>query len=275
MKDNNNLILTRLSSYLNNTPDYINETMIKELTSVGIETIEAIRILLASILNLYENKEIMDSYFKEMITELDPREYQENSYYKNIKLGEIKNEIWTIKTEKYKPYELFVYNDLKIKEDGRVIPQIGYFKKEYEYPSILENGRIWMLITPNEIETMKKPIKESHGNILTYGLGLGYFAYMTSIKSEVKTVTIIEKDKKVIELFQKHILPQFEHKEKITIINEDAYKYASTRPKYDYVFIDIWHDPSDGVESYKKLKKLERPDVKYSYWIEETIKYYL
>jgi hypothetical protein len=46
---------------------------------------------------------------------------------------------------------------------------------------------------------------------------------------------------------------------------------------YDYVFADIWHDPSDGVELYKRFKNLEHlmPDAEYDYWIEATMKYYL
>ena len=75
----------------------------------------------------------------------------------------------------------FVFNDLKCIND-KLYPSIGYFKDEYKYPCVLENDREWMLITPNEIETMKKPISEATGNVLTYGLGLGYYAYMVSMK---------------------------------------------------------------------------------------------
>ena len=60
-----------------------------------------------------------------------------------------------------------------------------------------------MLITPNEIETMKKSISEATGNVLTYGLGLGYYAYMVSMKENVESVTIVEKDKEIIDLFKK------------------------------------------------------------------------
>lgn len=275
MEDYNNLILTRLSSYLNNNPDYIKESMIEELVNENISVIEAMRILLASILNLYDYKEIMDLYIKEMIYELDTKKYTENPYYKNIKLNNINKEKWSLKYLHYEPYELFVCNDLRKTEDGRIIPSIGFFKETYNYPCILENNREWMLITPNEIETMSRPIEECFGSVLTYGLGLGYFAYMASLKDNVKYVTIVEKDKEVIELFETYILPQFENKDKIKIINIDAYIYAKSKPKYDYVFIDIWHDVSDGKNAYLEFKKLEVPEVKYSYWIENTIKCYL
>lgn len=56
----------------------------------------------------------------------------------------------------------------------------------------------------------------------------------------------------------------------------DALEYEKVYcEKYDYVFVDIWHDPSDGVPLYLKFKALERKETKYSYWIEDTIKLYL
>ena len=60
------------------------------------------------------------------------------------------------------------------------------------FPALLENDRIWMTITPNEIETMKEPVDGAFGNVLTYGLGLGYYAYMVSEKENVETVTIVD-----------------------------------------------------------------------------------
>ena len=275
MKDNNILVLTRLSAFLNNNPDYINEDMINELVSEDITEISAVRILLSSILNIYDNKEIMDMYVKEMIFMLDSEVYKEDPYYKNIKLDNIKTKNWEIVEKCYKPYELFVMNDIILKDDGRVIPQIGFFTSTYKYISVLQNGNIWMLITPNEIETMKKPIKECYGDVLTYGLGLGYFAYMASIKEEVKSITIIECDQEVIDIFNNYILPQFQYKSKIRIIREDAYVYASKKIFYDCVFVDIWHDVSDGIDAYLKFKSLEIDGVNYFYWIEDTIKCYL
>ena len=39
-----------------------------------------------------------------------------------------------------------------------------------------------MTITPDEIETMKEAVDQAFGNVLTFGLGLGYYAYMVSEK---------------------------------------------------------------------------------------------
>ena len=150
----------------------------------------------------------------------------------------------------------------------------------FDFPAVYQNEILWMSVTPNEINTMKEPIKRANGRIITFGLGLGYFAYMTSLKENVESVTIVEKDKSVIELFTKYILPKFDKKEKIKIVRADAYSFLKNNFKdndYDYCFVDIYHDAGDGKKVYLKFKEYEKdyPNVIFDYWIENTIKYYL
>ena len=136
-----------------------------------------------------------------------------------------------------------------------------------------------MSITPNEVNTMEEDINNSFGNILVVGLGLGYFPYMSHLKKDVLSIDIIEIDKDIISLFKNEILDQFEYKSKINIINSDVYDYFSSNDlsKYDYIYIDIWHDVSDGMKHYLRLKEYEKKysNVKFRYWIYDTIKYYL
>lgn len=286
IKKFNELILQKLSLYLNLHADFIEESIIRELVDeCGLTVKEAFSLVLAQALGLDleesdEDKMLYHSYFEEMLAVLDVAEYENNPYYKNIKIPTAKIGRWEFKEEKYKPYEAFVYNDLKKLSDGRVLPQIGFFEKEFCYPAVFENNREWMLITPNEIETMKAPIAAAHGKVLTFGLGLGYYAYMVSEKETVETVTIVEKDENVIKLFKQYILPQFTHPEKIQVIHEDAFLYAQqhlAREAFDVVFADIWHDPADGVDLYLKMKEYEKfsPKSEYWYWIEDTMLCYL
>ncbi len=274
MIDNmNEFLFERLSFYLNDYSSFITEDMINDYSHiVDFDTREIIIYALADLLKL--DNYIVENYLKKTMIELDENVYKSDLYYKNIKLNNVKNNKWSLKYKSYKPYELFVYNDIVVDEKGRMIPQIGYFKEEYEYPVICFNNREWMMITPNEIETMKKPINNAFGNVLTFGLGLGYFAYMASLKENVNSITVVEIDKDAISLFKKYILPQFEHKDKIKIICADAYTFKYD-DWYDYVFIDIWHDPSDGTVAYKYFKDKEKEGIKYDYWIEDTIKCYL
>ena len=272
-EERNNLIMSKLSIYLNNYSDYITKEMIDNIKKeFDFNDLESFKIILTSLLEITDKELIHE--FDKIVFELDKNKYEDNLYYKNISFKNIKSNKWRFRYESYKPYEAFVFNDLR-KINDKLYPCIGYFKEEYKYPAVLENNREWMLITPNEIETMEKPINEATGNVLTYGLGLGYYAYMVSMKEDVKTVTIVEKDKEIIELFNKYILPQFRFKDKIRIINMDAFEYFKKNIYYDFVFVDIWHDPSDGIDLYLKFKSLEKKNIKYSYWIEDTIKCYI
>ena len=206
-------------------------------------------------------------------------DYINNPYYQNIKLEPAKFGNWEIKKDKYEPYQMFVMDDMDKDFKGRIIPRIGYFNTNFTYDAVYQNDRLWMSISPNEINTMKKDIEDAFGNVLTLGLGMGYYAYMVALKKEVKQVKIVEKDKEVIELFKKHILPLFsqEVSSKIEIINDDGYHYLNKLEDIDYVFVDIYHDVSDGIIAYQKIKEIEKkyPNIIFRYWIEKTIKLYL
>ena len=179
-----------------------------------------------------------------------------------------------------KPFELIPLDDPIVFEDGRVVPQLGFFDTEFPYPVVFENGVEWMLVTPNEVETMREDIKKAHGKVLAYGLGLGYFVYLTSLMPEVESVTVVDLSSDAIELFKEHILPQFENAEKVRIVCDDAFHYAehvAPGENYDYIYADIWHDVSDGVSMYRRFKELERlcPNSEFAYWIEKTMLCYM
>jgi spermidine synthase len=108
------------------------------------------------------------------------------------------------------------------------------------------------------------------------GLGLGYYAYMVSEKEDAKSVTVVEVNEDVINLFKQYILPQFKHAEKINIVKGDAFEFAQKHiipGQFDFVFTDLWHDVSDGIDLYLKMKKYEAqsPETVFTYWIEKSI----
>lgn len=279
-------MLRQLSLYLNLMPDAITKDMVDEIAfGMGKEQREY---AFASLLCVYlgfdvqkssEDKEIFHNRILRMVHLEDAEKYKNDAFYKNIKIPEIKFGEWEMRYQKIKPYEAFLKNEPTLLSDGSLVPEICFFEEEFVYPAVLQNGREWMTVTPHEINSTLPSVNECFGNVVTYGLGIGYFAYMASLKENVKTVTIVEKDKAVIDIFTKYILPQFEYKDKIIVVNGDAFEFAKegiTKNKYDYVFADTWHDASDGIEMYDKFKSLEKysPDTKFSYWIEKTLKYY-
>ncbi|WP_379145184.1 hypothetical protein [Paenibacillus sp. sgz500992] len=285
VNEEDNKVFALLSNYLNNKPDFISKEEIDEIVKYGVSIEYAFNVIFAAALGLdivdkVDDADLFNKYFNKMSHKLDANEYYNNSYFKNIKIPTIKKGNSELKYEKYKPYEVFVCNDIITTHEGRQIPQIGFFETEFIFPAILENNRIWMTITPNEIETMKEAVAKAFGNVLTFGLGLGYYAYMISEKDQVESITIVESNEDVIQLFSKCILPQFKNTQKIKIIKADAFEYAQehmAKGNYDFVFTDLWHDVSDGIDMYLSMKEHEKqsPSTVFIYWIEKSILCYL
>ena len=177
----------------------------------------------------------------------------------------------------YRPYELFVADDLRAYPDGAVLPVLGYFAQPFAYPVLTENGREWMTATPNEINTIRPMAEAAHGHVLTLGLGLGYFAFHALLNPRVERLTAVERSADAIRLFRERILPTFPRPERLTILQADAFAAAPAlyrSGQYDFVFADLWHDAADGLPMYERLKQMEVPGSEYRYWIEKTLEFY-
>lgn len=172
------------------------------------------------------------------------------------------------------PYELFFYDIPVEVGDGLKVPKIGAFDTTYNYPYLTENNAGLSGLTPYMINTMKEPIQKAEGRVLNLGCGMGYFAYMAHLKDMVDRVTVVEKDADLLELFRRHLLPQFEHPEKVEVIQEDPMTYLKTAEDgaYDFCFADLWSNNMDLVP-YLETKKICRRfhKMKQSFWIEESL----
>ena len=281
MRDND-FVVRILSEYINEHPRFIDATMVEDLArECHVSHHEAFCTLLCAAcgLDTVENpahRTLERLYLIPALRQLDPTIYANDAYAKTVQFPNVKHGKWELCRHSYAPYEPFVRTHPVVTRELCEIPQIGYFDVEFPFPAILENGIEWMTITPNEVETMREPIKHARGRVLTLGLGLGYFAFHASEKPEVDRVVVVERSRDVIEIFKAYLLPQFPNADKIEIIEADAFAYMQTempRGNFDHVFADLWHDPSDGLEMYRKLKKFESlsPRTQFDYWIEPSI----
>lgn len=280
MRQNEEVTLA-YSRYLNYNPRIISPDMVEEIVQeCRVDTHEAYLSLFSAVLGWEpdenaEHRALEHHYLKKGLHKLDPLPYQSDPYCQTIRFPNTQNGAWEFRESSYAPFEPFVCNHPVCTEEFREIPQIGYFTDEFRFPAVLENGIEWMTVTPNEIETMKEPIANARGNVLTLGLGLGYFAFSASQKENVEAVTVIERDARVIELFHTYLLPQFPHREKIRVIESDAFAYfESLSPTdFDSIFADLWHDQGDGLEMYLRLRRIEKQRAlrNVDYWIEPTL----
>lgn len=274
-----NFRVTRLySGYLEQCPEAISKEMIHTLTADGeISQTAAISALLSEIFGLDfdkpEDRRIIMDYITPSIRLLDTGKYTENPYYKNISLESVKDGSWEIRPEEYKPYQAVICHDMIINDDFTELPPLGFFTESFRFPAILEDGNEWMTLTPVDLDTCEEAIEKAHGRVVTFGLGLGYYAYMASEKDEVESVTVVELSEDVIRLFKEHILPKMPNAHKIKIVRSDAFEYAERvmpRENFNIAFVDTWRDAGDGAPMYKRMKALESlsPDTEFLYWVE-------
>lgn len=378
LREANNNAAWSMSEFINETPCAITERLMKEADPSGELPEEILyAAFMAGFCGISEDDTTINGYFQDAVHCLETRKYRDNPYLKNIKFPDTATRHWKFTHYSYRPYEAFICNDIDIDKNLREVPQIGFFRERFAYPAVEQDGREWMAVKPSEIETMRAPIEEAMGKVVTFGLGLGYFAYMVSEKPDVTSLDIVERSEEAIALFERHILPQFPNKEKIRIIRSDAFWFLNEnmwqdarqeasdqcreettevqceigpeddqcwrnsnegqckrstekgqrreettedqceivpeedqcwrnsnegqcgeeqnrasrstqrgmetanrekmQGRYDYAFIDLWHDTADGLEMYLKAKRIENKlhtaglQTKFAYWVEKSL----
>ena len=387
LREANNNAAWSMSEFINETPCAITERLMKEADPSGELPEEILyAAFMAGFCGISEDDTTINEYFHDAVHCLETRKYRDNPYLENIKFPDTATRHWKFTHYSYRPYEAFICSDIDIDKNLREVPQIGFFRERFAYPAVEQDGREWMAVKPSEIETMRAPIEEATGRVVTFGLGLGYFAYMVSEKPDVTSLDIVERSEEAISLFERHILPQFPNKEKIRIIRSDAFGFLNEnmwqdarqeasgqcreettedqceivpeddqcwrnsnegqckrsteegqcgeettedqceivpeddqcrrnsnegqckrsteegqcreeqnragrntqrgtetanrekmQGRYDYAFIDLWHDTADGLEMYLKAKRIENKlhtaglQTKFAYWVEKSL----
>ena len=278
-----NFRLTRLyANYLEHYNEIINAEMMNALCGDGtIDEKDGFAAILCQIFGLdidgsADERTLIRDYITPSVRVMDAERYVNNPYYKNIKIPEVKKGKWELKREKYPAYRGVIAADIAIYDNFREVPPLGFFKEEFDFPAVLEDGNEWMTLTPVDLDTSDEAIERAHGKVVTFGLGLGYYTYMVSEKEEVESITVVEKSEDVIYLFKEYILPQFTHPEKVRIVRADAFEYAEKvipTERFNVAFVDTWRDASDGAPMYVKMKRLEHlsPDTEFIYWIENFL----
>ena len=283
LHNDNERLLTLISEYLTFTPCAISHADVTSLAAdCALPLNDAYMALLAAHCgldtSLPEDARLYRGYFPQMVRQHDPAVYEADAYFQAVKPLVGANAAIDLVYERIEPMELFVADDFRMDGEGRILPQLGWFDRSFEFPAIREDGRVWMTVTPNEINTIQPAVRQSRGKVLTYGLGLGYYAFHCLLKDEVESVTVVERNPAVIDMFRKHLLPFFPRREALHIVQADAFDYAAnvmSGEGFDTVFTDLWHDVADGLPLYHRMKALEVPGPRYLYWIEKTLKCYM
>jgi hypothetical protein len=147
-------------------------------------------------------------------------------------------------------YKILKRDGLKGIIDGYLYEKEG--EVNTEIPELIGEEKIWMRISPKEIQGSYEFIKMAQGRIGIAGLGLGYIVQEISKKDEVKEIIVYEVSQDVIDLYNSN----FKDNKKIKIIHEDAFKAKGEQ--FDFFFSDIYEYKLSlkVVEDYIKLNNI-------------------
>lgn len=206
---------------------------------------------------------------------LSSEEIRKNPYTESIKLDVIRHEGFQYSSELLPSHQLFNISGVIFDQHRELNDWMKLRALDQSYPAAVlwQNDDVWMLDAPSESATIDPYARKAEGRVLTFGLGIGYFAFMALQNPRVQSVTVIERSSSVISMFRQYILPQFPHRNQITIIEGDAFDYFNedTIKNYDYVFVDIWKSADDGFLTVEKLlQQYFPPFEKVDFWIEAS-----
>lgn len=139
-------------------------------------------------------------------------------------------------------------------------------------PILRVDGRLWMSITPMEIQSMWVPINMARGRVATAGLGLGYFPLRVAQERAVESVTVFEIDERLIRLFYDRYNKK-RNFDKIKIVHGDVYKKIN-KMEYEFIFMDVYGEMfDDRIEEdlYHFLNILDYSPREYRFWCQELL----
>lgn len=113
---------------------------------------------------------------------------------------------------------------------------------------LTNRGEVVMSDTSMEKRTNADFVRNAHGKVLVGGLGIGLILLAIQDKEEVEQITVVEKNKEVIELVGK----QLPLNSKVNIVNDDVFTYKPLF-KYNTIYMDIWNYINEDV--YKEEMK--------------------
>lgn len=128
------------------------------------------------------------------------------------------------------------------------------------YVKLTHNGEVVMSNTDMEQRTNREFCRKANGDILIGGLGIGMIVMAIQDKEEVNSITILEKNKEVIDIVASQLL----FNSKVNIINADVFEWKPSKGwRFDCIYMDIWNYVNTDV--YKReMLPLKR---KYAHYL--------
>mgnify|MGYP003334069037 CR=1 FL=1 len=148
------------------------------------------------------------------------------------------------------PLAAVTREEWSLRKQRREMPVRGYFTGWQIMTDnwlLRQQDRIWMSLSPAELEGQAHHLYAARGRVLVGGLGLGALLYNLLLKPEVTEVVVVEKQREVIaimqEVWKRRSRAWAMRHRKMHLVEGNIFDYEDRRP-FDYGLIDIW--PSVG-----------------------------
>lgn len=148
----------------------------------------------------------------------------------------------------------------------RKCDQISNFITEY-YGDLVECSDEFTLLTNSSGEVIMSNgkvellsnyefIQNAEGDIIVFGLGLGLIIFPLLSCNLVKSITIVEKNDKIIN-YVGSVVKKMDLENKVSLIHSDAHSFVSSeKNSFDYIYFDIWNSLNEN--SFEEMEQIQK-----------------
>ena len=104
---------------------------------------------------------------------------------------------------------------------------------------LMRDNRVWMSLSPVEIESLAPHVAHMRGHVVIAGLGMGLALYNALLRPAVRQITVLELDSEVIALLAAIMRPDMAGSGRFSIEQVDARDWRTTE-SVDFLYADIW-----------------------------------
>jgi hypothetical protein len=112
-----------------------------------------------------------------------------------------------------------------------------------EYWVLMHGDKVWMSMTPLELQSQSHHAWFAHGHVVVMGLGMGAVLYNLLQNPKVVSITVVEREQTLVELLR-HSAPWFDacvNAGKIIISISDAFRFIPPKDTViDTLIVDLW-----------------------------------
>lgn len=173
----------------------------------------------------------------------------------------------------YPPYANFGGYTITTTQPNEIVARnlLDFYNKEiyikpYDNVLILKHSERGYIVDTGAFLylTYQNFINNANGDILIFGLGLGFIIFPLLLDPTITSIKVVEYDQELID-YVGVIIKNQDINNKLTIVNGDyrTYYQTNTDETYDYVYIDCWsyldvsayQQMDDAIINYSEFKK--------------------